>query len=171
MLSQVKNKRVRARLIKREQANLQSQAHQVLREHFSVFEPATCKGVLLFGQDCKQYRIRQQLADQLIKTSSTWSVACYILTREKNGKCKIEEEVIDVLTPCKHNEIKDQIADAHLDWFANYEWPDNVITLAWIAGSYGNVPTLDQAFKIFESMGVWRDLLAQWQSKELVDYG
>ena len=166
-MRQIKNKHVRARLIKRQQQRLNRLPHQILKTCFSVFEPTLCKGVMLYGQDCKQHKVSRLQADQLIKAASTWSVACYILCREKNGKYKIEEEIIDVLTECKHSEIKNQIADAHWEWLGNYEWPDNVITVAWIAGSYGNVPTLEQAFKIFEDLGVWSELVPQWEAKEL----
>ena len=161
-ISQIKNKRTRARFIKIQQA----QTRKILANNYSVFEPATCeKGVMMFGKDCKPNSITSAAAEAIGRIESKWSIMLYIMVREKNGKNKLEVTPVEIHTPCKHSDIRSQIADAHWEWIKSYQWQDCILTAGWIAAALGNEPTIEEAYKMFDHLGVWKDLIAEWEDK------
>lgn len=144
----------------------QMQTRKILATNYSVYEPSTCeKGVMMFGKDCHPNSITSRAAESIGRIESKWSIMLYIMVREKNGKNKLEVTPVEIHTPCKHSDIRSQVADAHWEWIQSYQWQDCILTAGWIAGALGNEPTIEEAYKMFEHLGVWNDLIAEWEDK------
>ena len=161
MISKVKNKAQRARLIRIQQ----SQVKNILTNNYSVFEPAMCKGVMMFGRDCKPVGISQTTADALGRYEQKWSISCYLLCRDKNGKNKLVPApgVVDISTPCKHSDIREKVASIQWEAIESYQWQETILTAAWIANTLGNEPTEEQAYNMFDVLGCWSELVADWE--------
>lgn len=160
MIQQIKCKRTRARFIKQQEA----QTRKHLSTTYSVFEPAMCEdGVRVFSKNLEPVGISKRLADSIGRIEIKWSITCYILAREKNGKDKLIDFELDIETPCKHSDIKHQIADAHWKWIQEYKWQDTILTAGWIACGYGLRPTIEEAYTLFDKVGCWDELIAEWE--------
>lgn len=120
---------------------------------------------MMFDKDCKPNSITSRAAESIGRIESKWSIMLYIMVREKNGKNKLEVTPVEIHTPCKHSDIRSQVADAHWEWIQSYQWQDCILTAGWIAGALGNEPTIEEAYKMFEHLGVWNDLIAEWEDK------
>ena len=139
------------------------QVEKILSTKFLAFEPTQCDGVTVYGNDCKQWDITKQAAHALARYEMQWTISCYILIREKNLKDKLICHQVDIHTPCKHEDIQKQIADIHWGFIEEYPHQDLIMTAGWIATKIGCHPTEEQAYRVFDDMGCWREIVAQWQ--------
>ena len=164
------NKSTRARLMKIQHKQLRN----MLKSHFFVLEPQTMKSVQPFNLNLERVGMTQIFSDLLNATPIKWRVDCYILSREKNGKNKLQGDTI-ITDPCKHPEIGESLCDYHWDMvqdFKNSIQSDNFITAAWVASEVGTVVTEEQAYKIFENSGAWAlETDYEEQQNELLNSG
>ena len=158
------NKKTRARLIKLQHIKLKNR----LKTHFFVLEPQTMKSVLPYNTKLQRVGMTKGFADLLNSTQIKWRVDCYILSREKNGKNKLQGETI-ITSPCKHPEIGEALCDYHWNMIKDFKssiQSDNFITAAWIASEEKTEITEEQAYNIFKDSGSW-DLPSDWEEAEL----
>lgn len=143
------------------------EAEALLKSSYFVFEPITCTGVMRFNkQTCKPETVAYEKAMSLKHHVSAWTIVCYVLAREKNGKNKLTPYEVNIETPCKHEEICDHVAKIHWQIGEEYPQQDNILTLGWIASKLGSYPTEEQAYDMFEQLGAWHEILAPWEAPE-----
>lgn len=148
------NKKQRARLINMQRQKIMRQ----LRDIRFVFECQTMKVVTPYNSKLEKIGMTKAFVEALNATPMNWRVNCYILARESNGKNKLIDFEVLIETPCRHGEIAEMIADAlyaEVEDFRTKPYAKNFITAAWIAHHIDTETSIDDAYKIFESVGAW----------------
>ena len=158
------NKKQRARLIHLQQMKVKRH----LANNFFVWEPQSMEVVTPFNRKLEEVAISQNMAECLKTIQIKWRVNCYILSREKNGKNKLQSSEVLVDTPCKHDEIREHVADYHwqlVDEFKESRQADNFISAAWIATEKSLEPTDEEAYNMFEQVGAWK-IPTDWEEEQ-----
>lgn len=146
-------KHVRARLLKAQRERIVTQ----MSKHWFLWEPQTMKAVIPYDSNLNPCGLTQGFADAMSKTEIKWVITCYILSRQRNGKNELTEEVFQVNTPCKHSDISHLAADYHwnmIEEFRSSRKSADFITAGWVANMVKS-PTLDEAFELFQKIGAW----------------
>lgn len=167
----IKGSRIPQRVNKKQRARLMNIQRQkvvnTLKKTYFAFEPQTMKHVTPVNLKLQAIGMTKGFAELLNETRIKWVVNCYILSREKNGKSKIQGFEILLDEPVRHCEISRATADLHWEYveeFRESAQADNFITAAWIASNRELETTNETAFKIFEDFGAF-ELKADWEEK------
>lgn len=148
-------KSVRARLMKQQTSMIM---HDIQLIHF-VWEPLSLEKVQAYDNKGNKVGITSQFAKVLNSHELKWTIQCFILKRDKNGKNKLDDHTVDIETPVKHGDIARAIADgmyALIDEFKDSPYADTFITSGWICNSFNNTVTIDQAYDLFDAIGSWK---------------
>lgn len=153
-------KKKRAQLIRLQQEKVRRQ----LKSYFLCWEPQKMEYVTPFDTNANKLSMTQGFVDILNKIEVKWRIHCYVLGREKNGKNRVDGFVLDIDTPCTHDQIKGIANDAHWQFIEEYresDRADNFITAAWIATLQDDIPN-ELAHDIFYKVGSF-NLEADWE--------
>jgi len=142
---------------------LKAQVNSILSTKYLAYEPSMCDGVQCYGADAKPWKVTKPTALALSKVKTTWTISCYLLVREKNGKNKLINYPVDITTPCTHNQIVDEITNIHWGFVEEYPHKELILTAGWIANRLGLEPSDELAYDIFDDMGCWRELIADFE--------
>ncbi|MBF4448869.1 hypothetical protein ERJ76_25015, partial [Vibrio anguillarum] len=94
------SKTVRARLIK-----LQSmQTKRILNNYHVVFVANMVDGTLVYSRNGEPVGISKVLAKSLGTVHTKWSVVCYALMRDHNGREYLKSFVVTTPSPCRHEQ-------------------------------------------------------------------
>ncbi|EPH5256771.1 hypothetical protein ACS0KS_002598 [Vibrio cholerae] len=154
------HKTQRARLIK-----IQSmQTRKILSNYHVVFVANMVDGTLVYSKQGEPVSITKVLAQSLGSVQIKWSVTCYALMRDNTGREYLKSFVATTKTPCKHEQIREEVADLHWDFLDKNCNPNHFLTAAWIANSIDNPPSDEVADKIFTHMGAWKEFIAEHEA-------
>lgn len=148
-------KKKRAQLIRLQQQKVRRQ----LNNYFLAWDPLVMEYVTPFDTKGGQGVMTQGFVDALKRIQVKWRIHCYVLGRERNGKERVDGFVLDINTPCTHDEIKELAADEHWKFIGEYresQKSDNFITAAWIATTRDDVPD-ELAYQIFKNAGSFNE--------------
>lgn len=148
------SKKQRARLIRMQRDKIMRQMRQIR----FVFECQTMKQVMPYDFALKPIGMTKAFVEALNRTEMKWKVNCYILARESNGKNKLIDFEVLIETPCTHNDIAALVADAlyaEVEDFRTKSYAKTFITAAWICSHIDTDTSIDDAYKIFDSVGAW----------------
>lgn len=144
-------KTVRARFIK--QQNMR--ARNLLKSTYSVFILEYTESPELYNFDGERVLIGETLAHAVNDHACKWSVSMVLATRESNGKNKLT--IYDSQSPqqCKFSAIVGSVADSLVSIGEEYPWPEQIITLGWVATLDGQEVDEDLLYQIYDEQGVW----------------
>lgn len=150
------SKAQRARLIKLQEM----QVRKILKNHVVVHVAYMTDGTLVYTKDGQPVDISKEAAHALARFQIKWGVTCYALMRDNNGREYLKSFVATAPQPCKHEKIREQIADLLYDFVGSECNPNHFLSVAWLAtDSVNDIPD-ETADKIFTSMGAWGEFLA-----------
>lgn len=152
-ISNIPNKRVRARLIAQQSA----MARKIVSNTYSVYVLKKTENPQLYTLQGERKRIGRQEAIALNEHSCQWSLSLVLVTRESNGKRKLIFN--DTVAPkqCKFDHLINSVADNIIELSNEYPYQDNLITVGWIASHKNEIPE-EVAYKIFDELGAWSEL-------------
>lgn len=156
-------KKKRAQLIRLQQQKVRRQ----LNNYYLAWDPLVMDYVKPFDSKGNEGVMAQGFVDALKRIEVKWRIHCYVLGRERNMKERIDGFVLDINTPCKHDDIKSVAADAHWEFIEEYRnspRSDNFISAAWIATTRDDVDN-ELAFEIFKNAGSFKQI-ADWQEND-----
>ncbi|AVT67777.1 hypothetical protein [Vibrio anguillarum] len=156
------SKTVRARLIK-----LQSmQTKRILNNYHVVFVANMVDGTLVYSRNGEPVGISKVLAKSLGTVHTKWSVVCYALMRDHNGREYLKSFVVTTPSPCRHEQIREQVADLHWDYLDKNCNANHFLTAASIASAIDNQPSDEVADKIFTHIGAWQEFIAEHEDNK-----
>ncbi len=151
----------RARLIKLQQM----QTRRILNENHVVFVANMVDGTLVYSKEGEPVGITKVLAESIGRIQVKWNVACYALMRDNTGREYLKSFVATTPEPCKHEQIREQVADLHWNFLDKECNANHFLTAAWIASAINNEPSDEVADKIFTQMGAWKEFIAEHEDK------
>lgn len=116
------------------------------------------KHVKAFKTNLDECSMTPAFVDLINKTEIKWRVMGYIMSRESNGKNKMEPIEILIETPCKHCEISGLVADelmARVEDFIAKPHGLNFITCSWAAMHIDTEISDDTAYQLMKNIGAW----------------
>ncbi|PWI34876.1 hypothetical protein DI392_00925 [Vibrio albus] len=156
------SKAERARLIKLQQM----QTRRILNENHVVFVANMVDGTLVYSKQGEPVGITKVLAESIGRIQVKWNVTCYALMRDNTGREYLKSFVVTTPEPCKHEQIREHIADLHWDFLDKECNANHFLTAAWIASAIDNEPSDEVADKIFTQMGAWHEFIAPWEDEK-----
>lgn len=152
MLEQIKNPKVRARLMKQQDMR----ARNMLQKTFSVYVLDHTTDAQLYDKVGERVRIGRTMAIALNDHACHWSVSLVLAVKESNGKNKLIIQDCDSPIQCRFNSLIGNVADTLIEWTHEYPYQDQIITVGWVASYKGMEISEETLYKIYEELRVWK---------------
>ena len=151
MLQQIKNPKVRARLMKQQDMR----ARNLLKKTFSVYVLDHTTDAQLYDNEGERVYIGRAMAHALNDHACHWSIGLVIAVKESNGKNKLIIHDSDSPIQCRFNALIGSAADTLTDWVKEYPYQEQIITVGWVASYKGMEISEESLYKIYDELGVW----------------
>lgn len=152
MIEQIKNPKVRARLMKQQDLR----ARNMLQKTFSVYVLDHTTDAQLYDKASDRVRIGQSMSHALNNHSCHWSISMVLAVKESNGKNKLIIQDCDSPIQCKFSALINNVADTLIEWTHEYPYQDQIITVGWVASYKGMEISEESLYRIYDELGVWK---------------
>ncbi len=123
------------------------------------------EGTLVYTKAGEAVNISKEAAQALARVQIKWGVNCYALMRDNSGREYLKSFVVNTTEPCKHEKIREKVADLLYDFIGNECNANHFLSVAWLATDASNEIPPETADKIFTDMGAWKEFLAPHEEK------